>query len=221
MAMTRPLRPARAAARVVAVAAAALGSAALLAQLPLASASFTATTRSTGSSFAAASSFCPGAGSATTSVSNDTMVVESTPSANHEGTAPLMVRARTGDVRRMFVRPVLPSVPSRCTITRATLTFEVVSYIRRTYEVYRVGSPWLIGSINWSNQPAPTGTPAVATTTDTTFTIDVTDQVIGLYTQGNNGLTMRDSDESTPATFTNSYHSINDGGAPKLTVTWS
>lgn len=210
----------RAAARGGIVVLAAVGAVGLLNQLPLTSASFTARTANAGNTFAAASTWCTNPGSVSTSVSNDTMVVESSPTANHEGTAPLMVRARNGDVRRMFVRPVLPSIPSGCTITKAEITFEVAAFTPRTYQVSRVATSWAVGSINWNNQPAPTGTPAVATTTDGTFTVTITDQLIGLYQFGNNGLTMRDQTENTGTTFTNSYNSINNGGAPVLKITY-
>lgn len=203
------------------VALVAVAAAGLLTQLPLASASFTSSTGNGSNAFQAASSFCPTPGSTTLPVTNDTMVVQTSPTTNYQSAAPLMVQARTGDVRRMFVRPTLATIPARCTLTGAVLTLTVNSFSARTYGVYRVGAAWAIGTINWNNQPAPTGAAAVASTTDVTFSVDVTAQVQGLYQVANDGLMIRDQTEGTATTFTNSYASLNSAsGAPAVTFTW-
>ena len=148
------------------------------------------------------------------------MVVESSPTANHEGTAPLMVRARNGDVRRMFVRPVLPSIPSGCTITKAESPSRWPRSRPGPTRSIAGRYSWAVGpSTGTTSRPRP-GRPSVATTTDGTFTVAITDQLLGLYQFGNNGLTLRDQTENTGQTFTNSYNSINNGGAPVLRITY-
>jgi hypothetical protein len=216
-----PAVPTRRAARWAAAAAAALTGVVFRGQVPVTSAAFTAVTGNGPSSFGAAASFCPTPGSVTRSVANDTMVVQSDPSGNYGSAAPLQVRARSGDVRRMFVRPSLPAIPSRCRVTSASIRFVVQTHTERTLHVFQVGGSWTVGGLTWNNQPPVVGAPAVAASTPDIWTVDVTEQIRGLYASGtNHGLVVRDAEEATPVTYNNFFRGIDDGNPAQVTITW-
>jgi hypothetical protein len=213
--------PSRRTARWAIAAVASVGAIALLGQVPVTSAAFTAVTGNDASSFDAASSFCASPGTATAPVANDSMVVESNPGGNYGSTAPLQVRARSGDARRTFVRPTLPTIPARCRVTSASIRFVVQTHTERTLHVHRAGGSWSVNGLTWSNQPPPAGDPAVAVSTSGTWTVDVTEQVRGIYAAGvNHGLIVRDADEGTSTTFTNAFRGIDDSNPAQVTVTW-
>ena len=201
------------------------GAVALLTQLPLTAASFTASTGSAGNAFAAASSFCPSPGSVTTTVASDTMAVQTSPTTTFGSAATLEVRSHTGDNKRMFVRPNLPTIPARCTLQSAVMTLTVKRFTTpaRTYAIYRSSAAWTAGGLTWNNQPPPTGSPSTGVVTATSWSVDVTPQVADSYVDGNFGLIIQDTIENSAADRNNQFGSL-DGATPAaatLTYTWA
>lgn len=199
------------------------GAVALLTQLPLAAASFTASTGTAGSAFAAAASFCTAPGSITTTIASDTMAVQTSPTTTFGSATTLEVRSHTSDNKRMFIRPNLPSIPARCTLERAVMTLTVRRFTTpaRTYAVYRSSAAWTAGGLTWNNQPAPTGSPATSAVTATTWDVDVTAQVAGLYEFGNFGLIFQDTVENSAADRNNQFGSLDGSNPGPATVTYT
>ena len=196
----------------------------VLARLPLASAAFTATTANAVNAFAAANSFCTSPGSATLTVANDSMVVQSTPTTSYGQAVPITVRSLAGDNRRLLIRPALTAIPAGCTLTSAVLKLTVTAFRGgRTYQAYALASDWGINTANWNNQPAVVGAPATATTSNTTWSIDVVGPMSTLYANGaggNYGLLIKDSAEDSSTERTNSYDSLNGSSPGQITYTW-
>ena len=198
-----------------------VGALAMLGRLPLTSAAFTATTASSGSSFAAASSFCASPGSTTTSVVNDTMVVQKSPDATFGSASPIEVRSHLNDNKRVFVRPSIPTIGARCHFTSAVLTFTVVGFRGgRTYDVYRAAADWNVNTLTWNNKPGLAGVPASAAITSGSWSVDVTSHVQALAGGTNVGLVVKDATEDSAADLNNKLGSIDGGQAATITFTW-
>ena len=128
---------------------------------------------------------------------------------------------------RAFVRFSLPTIPSRCTLSTATLRLYTDAADRgRTIGAYRAdpAAPlWTEAALNWTNRPSAVGTAATAVTVDTSgyLTWTVTAHVQTLYAGINNGFVLRDELESSGTTFRQQYHSRDASFPPQLIVSWA
>ena len=101
---------------------AAVGLTVALAQQPVHGA-FTGSTQTTASQASTAATFCASPGNATVTAVADSHVDQGSPTSVGGGTdSYIVVTSQTGSARRVYVRfDPLPTVPSRCTVTTATL----------------------------------------------------------------------------------------------------
>jgi hypothetical protein len=198
-----------------------------LTQVPV-SGAFSAVTGNASNSVSSAASFCTAPGSATLNPSGDTWTDEAAPTYN--GTNDLQIRilsSSSGD-RYVWTRFVLPTIPARCDVVGAELSYyNVQPTSGRNIDVYRgvpSATPWSAATITWSNQPGYTGTAATnALTTSTAHwqRWNVTDHVLAQYVGGNNGFVLRDRvTHSTTGAGQVYYDLQNATYTPTLVVTW-
>ena len=200
-----------------------------LAQQPVHGA-FTALTGSTGNRATTATTFCATPSSGTVTATADSYVDQASAANTSGGAAPfLVVTPQAGSARRIFVRfDPLPTVPSRCTVTSATLQIFAESQVAgRTLEAYRADPTvlWTEAGLNWSNQPIGLGTavPVVMPNTDQYINWTVTDHVKAIYalgSGGNNGFMVRDQTETGGGAWQQFNSRDAFSNKPQLTVTW-
>lgn len=195
-----------------------------LLQLPLTSAQFSASTANGANGWSSAADFCP-AGSATLAVLADTWVSERDPNTNYGDDIHVEVEARSGQDKRILLRPDLPTIPARCDLVSAVMVMDEHGYSVTTLEVRPVATSWSEGGVTWNNQPAPTGTAATAAASRVTWSIDVVGPIRDLYASGtNHGIVIRDLNEGTGTQTANRYHTIEHRQtppAPPATITYS
>lgn len=205
---------------------AAIGLVPALAQQPVRGA-FNGTTGTTGSQASTAASFCASPGSSTVTATADSYVDQGSAASASGGTATyLVVTSQFGSARRTFVRfDTMPTVPSRCTVTGATLQVWADSQIAgRTLAAYRANpsATWTEAGLTWTNQPSGLGTPVpvVMPNTDQYIVWTVTDHVKSIYALGNNGFMIRDQDETGGGAWQQFNSRDAFSNKPQLTVTW-
>ena len=213
----------------MAAAVAAAGLTVALAQQPVHGA-FTAATGSTGNQATTATTFCTTPSSGTVTATADSFVNEGNPTSTGGGAdSYIVVTGQVGSVRRVYVRfDTLPVVPSRCTITSATLQLFAESQVAgRTLGVYRADPTltWTEAGLNWDNRPAALDTPvtAVSPSVDQYVSWTVTDHVRTIYAlggSGNNGFVVRDQDETGGGAWQQFNSRDVATNKPRLTVTW-
>ena len=205
----------------IAVALAACGTAA--------AAGFSGSSSNPSNSFTAASSFCVSPGQEVIAASRDAYVDSLSASSNFGNDATLSVRPAQVLVlsqRRSLVGFSLPSVPSRCTLTAATLRLYTSSPGGgRTIEVYRLNGAWTEAGVTWNNQPATTGTAASSASLSSAGfqSWNVLAQVQAMYSGTNNGFLVKDSADSAVLSVSQTYQSRNgspDSQDPELRLTF-
>ena len=209
-------------------AAAAVALTAGLAQAPV-NAAFIRTTDSAGNQATTASSFCTTPGNTTVTVTADSFVDQGSATSASGGTATyLVVTSQSGAARRMFVRvDPMPTIPSRCTVSTATLQIWADSQIAgRTLGAYRAdpgGAAWTEAGLTWNNQPSALGTAAtvVMPNTDQYVSWTVTQLVKDIYSLGNNGFLVRDQDETGPGAWQQFNSRAVATNKPQLYIAWS
>jgi hypothetical protein len=135
----------------------------------------------------------------TAAADRDAWVLQSSSSSNFGSDSVLKVDSKSGGNARALVRFALPTIPSGCQVTSATLRLYSGSYKEnRTLQAFRLGATWSELSVNWSTQPATTGTAATAPSRNSAGYVEwtVTSQVQGMYTGTNAGFLIRDASES-------------------------
>lgn len=141
---------------------------------------------------------CPSA-SQTLLSDADSWVNQSSPGNNLGADSSLKVKSQSGGKNsRALVRFPLPELPAGCTgVASATLLLHAGSAtIGRTLLALRIASSWAEGGVTWSNQPAVTGVAATAPSGPGLREWSVTDQVRGMYFEGNHGFQIRDAAEN-------------------------
>lgn len=183
---------------------------------------FSDTTNNPGNSFTAASSFCT-AGSQTVVATVDSWTNQASTGTNNGNDATLNVQSRTGQARRTFVTFTLPTIPSGCSVTSATLRlFAKTAATGRTIEVYRAAASWTESTITWANQPATTGTAVTGVSGTGWRTWTVTAHVQSMYSGTNTGFVVKDQAETGTQTRLQTYSSAEDSSNdPELIVNWS
>jgi hypothetical protein len=211
----------------VALAVAAVGLTVVLAERPVHGA-FNGRTDSTTSSAGTATSFCTTPGNTTITVTADSFVDQGSPTSASGGSATyLVVTPQAGSARRILVRfAPMPTVPSGCTVSAATLQIWADSQVAgRTLGAYRAdpsAASWTEAGLTWNNQPVALGTAAtvVMPNTDQYLSWNVTPLVKDIYTSGNNGFVVRDQDETGPGAWQQFNSRAVATNKPQLYVAW-
>lgn len=200
-----------------------------LAQQPVRGA-FNGSTSATGNQASTATTFCTTPSSGTVTATADSFVDQGSAASPSGGTATyLVVTSQFGSARRVFVRfDTMPTVPSRCTVTSATLRLWADSQIAgRTLAAYRADPTviWTEAALTWDNRPAGLGAPVpvVMPNGDQYVNWTVTDHVRSIYalgTSGNNGFMVRDQDETGGGAWQQFNSRDAFSNKPQLTVTW-
>lgn len=137
-------------------------------------------------------------------------------------TTVLNVFAEAGEARRTFVAFPLPTRPTNCTVTAATLRLRnAAAQTGATIQAYRNAAAFTETGVTWANQPATSGTPATAATASGIMQWTVTTQTQALYS-ANTGFQLRDAAEGSgdkrQAFDSRSVTTV--GNRPQLTVTF-
>ena len=94
------------------------------------------------------------------------------------------------------MRFTLPAIPAGCQVTQARLRMYASSYkTGRTLQALRASASWTEGGVNWSNQPATTGTAATVASGSGYREWTVTSHVQSMYSTTNHGFLIRDATE--------------------------
>jgi hypothetical protein len=192
-------------------------------------AAFTAQKQNPGNSFQAAASFCTSPGEQVVSASRDSYVDSLSANSNFGSATQLLVRPAQVLVlsqRRALVGFNLPSIPSRCTLTAATLRLYATSPGGgRTINVLRLNGSWTEAGVAWNNAPATTGTAASSASLSSAGwqSWNVLAHVQAMYSGTNNGFLVKDSQDSAVASVQQTYQSREgtpNGQDPELRLTF-
>jgi hypothetical protein len=211
----------------VAAAAAAVGLTMALAQQPV-NGAFTGSSGSTGNQISTATTFCTSPSNATVTATADSYVDQGSPTSVGGGSDSfIVVTGQVGSARRVYVRfDPLPTIPSGCTVSAATLRLFAESEVAgRTLGAYLADpgvATWTEAGLNWNNKPAALGTAATAVmpATDQYVPWTVTALVKDLYTLGNNGFVVRDQDETGGGAWQQFNSRSVASNKPQLYVAW-
>ncbi len=190
---------------------------------------FNGSTNSTGSQVSTATSFCTTPNNATVTATADSHVDQGSPTSVGGGSdSYVVVTSQAGSARRVYVRfDPLPTIPSGCTVTTATLRLFAESQVAgRTLGAYRADpsvAAWTEAALNWNNKPAALGTAVTAVTpnSDQYVSWTVTALVAELYALGNNGFVVRDQDETGGGAWQQFNSRSVATNKPQLYVAWS
>lgn len=162
--------------------------------------------------------------SATTySSAADSWIDQGAPSNGNGSDSNLKVMSKAGANLRALVRFNLPaSLPSGCVVESATLRlFASSSSPGRSLRVAGAASAWAESTVNWTNQPAPSGSAVTAPSGAGWVQWNVTDLVQASFASGaNHGFVVRDSVEGqdNEQQFSSREQS---GNRPQLVVTYA
>jgi hypothetical protein len=193
----------------------------------LSGATFTAQKANPSNTFTAASSFCADIGLHSVTADRDTYVDEGNATTPNGGASQMLVRSRNGGPKnaRTLVGFSLPTKPSSCSVTQATLKLSAAtgSSTGRTIEAALPSSGWTEAGATWNNQPSGTvaGTSVTVTSGAGLKTWTVTSQVQGMYsgTYQNNGFRIKDQTEDNSNTsLTQTYATRDQSVDPKPTL---
>ena len=129
----------------------------------------------------------------------------------------------SGDAGRSLVQFSLPSAPTGCTITSATLRLNAESYQSgRTIAVHRNSGSWAEGSVTWNSMPGYTGTAVTTASAFGWLQWTVTDHVSAMYSGSNNGFLVKDyyEDDSGSNQETQRFTTRETSTDPELVITW-
>lgn len=170
---------------------------------------------------------CTGSGSQLVPAIADSYVVQDSPGSTAGTASTLMVQAKSGNAnRRTLIRFNLPSIPSGCTLTGATLKLHsTAATTGRTIDVYQAAATpaWTETGVTWPTAPAPAGPASSRAAATGALTWDVTAQTQAMYSGTNNGYIFRDATEDSTTTSSQTFQS-REGSTntqdPELRVTW-
>jgi large repetitive protein len=188
-------------------------------------AAFSDSAENSGNTFSAAASWgCATPGSQTVTATRDSYIQQGSSNENKGGDSNLFVESKSGSLNmRTLVGFTLPTLPSGCSVTSATLRlYNKGPTAGRTIQALQVSATWTEMGVTWNNQPATTGTAAVSTTVSAAGwqTWTVTSQVQAMYGV-NHGFLLRDATESSAAAAKQNYPAREDApNDPELIVNW-
>jgi hypothetical protein len=178
----------------------------------LSGASFTAQKANPSNTFTAASSFCTDIGLHSVTADRDTYVDQNSVTTATGGTGTTMnVQSRNSSRnQRALVGFTLPTKPSSCSVTAATLKLtDSTSDSGRSIDVLQISpsATWSETAVTWNTQPATTGTAATSSSLSGNQSWTVTSQVQAMYgsTGPNNGFLLKDQTESSSSAKTQVY----------------
>jgi signal peptidase I len=183
-------------------------------------------TGNSGNAVQAASSFCTAPGTQTVYASADAWVEQRRPNRNYGSDQWLYVRASwsgLGWARRALVQTNLPSPPTGCQLTSATLRLYATSATTgRTIAVYRNSGSWTEYGVTWNNMPGYTGAAATTAAGSGWITWTVTDHVNAMYSGSNNGFLVMDLNEGDWGSWLQQqrYSARESDNSPQLVLTW-
>lgn len=128
--------------------------------------------------------------------------------------------------RRSVVAFNLPPVPTRCTLTGATLRLYASNPAGgRTINALRLNGSWTESGVTWNNVPATTGTAASSTSLSSAGwqSWNVLAQTAAMYAGANNGFLVKDSADSAVLSVQQIYQSRNgtpDSQDPQLVLSF-
>jgi hypothetical protein len=192
-------------------------------------AAFTTQTGDTGNQASTAATFCTSPGSTTVGASADTTVYLANRTTPYGTNTDVGVGSSSGADGRVLVKFSLPVLPTRCTVTAATLRLYAHDPdAGRTTDVYRVdpaAPAWSEATTHWDNQPATT-VPAVSNASLASAGWQqwtVTSMVASFYAGTNSGFLLRDGTEGSGTAYWQLYRAREHGtvaNRPQLVVTW-
>ena len=164
-------------------------------------AAFTAARSNPGTTLTAAADFCVGGGVQSITADRDSYVDITSANSNFGGAASMFTKTKTTILdtrRRTLVGFTLPSIPSNCDLTAATLNLnESSATTGRTLVAQRLTGTWTEGGVTWNNQPASTATDQASTAAASgAIQWTVTAMVQSMYSGTNNGFLVIDSNEN-------------------------
>jgi hypothetical protein len=164
---------------------------------------------------------CSSPGSQTVTASADSHVEEDAATTNFGTNGDLYVQSKSTQDRRSYVKFVLPSVPSNCSVSVAILRmFHTVNTTGRTIQVFRAAASWTESGVTWSNQPGPNGTASTYSPTGNGWAeVTVTPRVQEMYSGTDNGFLLRDQTEDSGGTSDQKYDSREGTNDPQLRIT--
>lgn len=188
------------------------------------SATFHAQRANPANTFTAATSFCSGTSTQTVTAGRDTYVDQSTSTSTGGTGTTMIVNSKSNKNERVLVGFTLPSKPTGCSVTSATLKLTATaSDSGRTLQAFQISpaATWTETGATWANQPATTGTAATTTSGTGLRQWTVTSQVLAMYgsSNPNNGFLVRDQTEDANATQTFSSREAS-ANKPQLTITF-
>jgi hypothetical protein len=156
----------------------------------------------------------------------DTAIYESQAGLNFYTDPKLGVVATSPGRVRTLIKFQLPTKPSGCVVTSATLKLHVTNgAVGASIVVYRAAAAWTQNLVTWNTDPgvvAGSGTGSPSTAALTTTPLNVAAQVTGLYAGPDYGFELRDAAEG-PGSGANLYDSTDSTTSayrPQLEIIW-
>jgi large repetitive protein len=132
----------------------------------------------------------------TVGASADSWIEQKSGSSNYGADSVLKVVSKSNENTRALVRFPSPTVPSGCILQSATLRLYAGGHAAgRTIQALQLAANWTEGGVNWSNQPATTGTAATTDSGQGYRSWDVTAHVAAMGAN-NFGFLIRDAVEN-------------------------
>jgi hypothetical protein len=165
---------------------------------------------------------CQNPGTVTLSANRDSYVNQASADQNYGIASDLFVESKgTNQNRRTLVGFNLPSVPTGCTVTDATLRlFSTAAITGRTLDAFRAAGAWTETGVSWNNQPATAGAAASAASGTGWRAWAVTPQVVEMYGGTNHGFLIRDRTENATAAAEQKFDSRENINRPQLLLTF-
>ena len=163
---------------------------------------------------------CSSPGTQTITADADSYVREDGATTNFGADAAANVKSDLDKRRRMVIHFPLPSVPTGCRVTGATLRLNAsASTAGRTIYAYRAASSWGETTTTWNNGPAPADSPASSVSAVGWIEWSVASHVRALYDGTNTGFVMLDANESI-SNSQQTYSTREGANPPQLVLTF-
>lgn len=148
--------------------------------------------------------------------SDDARVRQDAPTNNYGNESTFRVRTENGKNERSLVKFDLPTPPSGCVLTGATLKLYAESQASgRVIDAYRVSSSWVESTVNWNTQPTTAGSPSSSNSLGASGwqNWNVLSLVQAMYSGTNYGFQLRDSSENALSSKEQRYRSSENGSS--------
>ena len=150
---------------------------------------------------------CASPGLVTVDATGDTTVRQLTPTTNYGTATTATVRTQNASTnRRVLLYFPMPSVPSGCSVTVATLRVYASSTASaRTIEAWQAASTWAETAVTWNTQPTTTGSAATTSNGAGYESWTVTTIVQSIISANNFGFLLKDQTEDSATSYTQTY----------------